>query len=80
MTTLLETKLAQLEEVRTAISAILLRGQSYLVMDGGAQRQLTRANLRYLQERETKLEREVSALERMEAGGGGIRVNYGMPK
>lgn len=79
-TSLLETKLAQLAEVQQAISAILLRGQSYMVMDGGAQRQLTRANLKYLQEREAKLERDVAALERAEAGGGGLRVNYGMPK
>lgn len=80
MPSLLETKLAQLVEVQQAISAILTRGAAYMIMDGGSQRQLTRANLKYLQERETKLEREVAALERIEAGGGGLRVNYGMPK
>lgn len=72
MATLLETKQQQLAEVRQAISAILTRGQSFMVMDGGAQRQLTRANLKQLQERERQLEFEVSRLER-----GGIGVNYG---
>lgn len=80
MSSLLETKLAQLVEVQQAISAIVTRGQSYMIMDGGAQRMLTRANLKFLQERETKLEREVAALERIEAGKGGLVVNYGMPK
>lgn len=80
MTTQLETKRTQLAEVQQAISVILTRGQSYQVSDGGAMRLLTRANLKYLQDREAKLEREVAALERIEAGVGGIRVNYGMPK
>ena len=71
----LEIKQQQLDEVRTAISAILTRGQSHMIMDGGAQRMLTRANLKQLQEREAKLEIEVSRLER-----GGIGVNYGMPQ
>lgn len=74
MATTLEEKQQQLSEVRQAISAVLLRGQSYIIMDGGMQRQVTRANLRFLQEREAKLELEVSRLER-----GGIGVNYGMP-
>jgi hypothetical protein len=69
----LETKRQQLAEVRAAISAILTRGQSYMVSDGGAQRQLTRANLRALQEREKALELEVSRLSR-----GGIGINYGL--
>lgn len=75
MTTLLEVKQQQLAEVRTAISAVLTRGQSHMLMDGGAQRMLTRANLKQLQERERHLEIEVSRLER-----GGIGVNYGLPK
>jgi hypothetical protein len=66
-------KQQQLTEVRTAISAILMRGQSYMIMDGGAQRQVTRANLKQLQERERQLEIEVARLER-----GGIGVNYGL--
>ena len=74
MATTLEEKQQQLSEVRQAISAVLLRGQAFIIMDGGMQRQVTRANLRYLQERESKLEVEVSRLER-----GGIGVNYGMP-
>jgi uncharacterized protein involved in exopolysaccharide biosynthesis len=78
--TMLESKRAQLAEVQQAISAILLRGQSYMIMDGGAQRMLTRANLKHLQDRETKLEREVAALERAESGRGMLQVNYGMPK
>lgn len=41
---------------------------------------LTRANLRHLEERETKLKREVAALERAESGRGMLQVNYGMPK
>jgi hypothetical protein len=72
MPTPLETKTQQLEEVRAAISAVLTRGQSFQVMDGGAQRMLTRANLKQLQDRERQLELEVSRLQR-----GGIGVNYG---
>lgn len=75
MPTLLETKQQQLEEVRAAISKILTHGQSFMIMDGGAQRQLNRANLKNLQEREKKLELEVDRLT-----NGGIRVNYGMPR
>ena len=75
MSTTLEVKQQQLTEVRTAISAILTRGQSFMIMDGGAQRQLSRANLKHLQERERQLEIEVSRLER-----GGIGVNYGLPR
>lgn len=75
MPTLLETKQQQLAEVQQAISAILTRGQSFMIMDGGSQRMLTRANLKPLQERERQLELEVSRLER-----GGIGVNYGMPR
>jgi len=73
MPTLLETKQQQLTDVRTAINVVLTRGQSYMVMDGGAQRQVSRANLKQLQERERQLEIEVSRLER-----GGIGVNYGL--
>lgn len=75
MATLLETKQQQLAEVQQAISAILTRGQSFMIMDGGSQRMLTRANLKPLQERERHLEIEVSRLER-----GGIGVNYGLPR
>ena len=75
MPTPLETKQQQLEEVRKAISAVMLRGQSYQIQDGGAMRLVTRANLRYLQEREKKLELEVDRLSR-----GGIGVSYGFPK
>ena len=78
MPSLLETKLAQLVEVQQAITAILTRGQSYMIMDGGAQRQLTRANLKALEDREKRLEAEVAAIERAEANGGGMRVNYGL--
>jgi hypothetical protein len=73
MSAALEVKQQQLTEVRAAISAILTRGQSYMIMDGGAQRQVSRANLKQLQERERQLEIEVSRLER-----GGIGVNYGL--
>lgn len=75
MPTTLEVKQQQLADVRSAISAVLTRGQSFMIMDGGAQRQLTRANLKQLQERERQLEIEVSRLER-----GGIGVNYGLPR
>lgn len=75
MPTTLETKQQQLEEVRAAISKILTHGQAYTVMDGGAQRQLTRANLKQLEAREAQLERQVDRLTR-----GGMSVNYGMPK
>ena len=75
MPTSLEIKQQQLEEVRAAISKIITHGQAYQIMDGGAQRQLTRANLKNLQDRESRLELEVSRLER-----GGIGVNYGMPR
>jgi hypothetical protein len=72
MPTPLEIKTQQLAEVRTAISAVLTRGQAFTVQDGGAMRQLSRANLKQLQERERQLEIEVARLER-----GGIGVNYG---
>lgn len=75
MPTSLETKQEQLAEVRAAISKILTHGQTYQIMDGGAQRSLTRANLRELYARERQLEFDVTRLER-----GGIGVNYGMPK
>lgn len=75
MPTPLETKQLQLEEVRKAISVVLTRGQSYQIQDGGAMRLVTRANLRYLQEREKKLEFEVDRMSR-----GGIGVSYGFPK
>lgn len=75
MPTLLEKKQQQLQEVRDAIAKVTTHGQSYMIMDGGAQRQLTRANLKQLQERESQLERQVARLER-----GGIGVSYGMPK
>jgi uncharacterized protein involved in exopolysaccharide biosynthesis len=78
MSVLLDQKLAQLAEVRAAITAILTRGQSHMLQDGGAQRQLTRANLAALEAREKRLEAEVAALERAEANGGGMRVNYGL--
>lgn len=74
MPTPLEVKTQQLEEVRAAISKIVTHGQAYMVQDGGAQRQLTRANLKQLQEREASLEREVA---RLSGVGGGM--NYGMP-
>jgi hypothetical protein len=74
MATTLEEKQQQLSEVRQAISAVLLRGQAFIIMDGNMQRQVTRANLKQLQERERQLEVEVARMER-----GGIGVNYGMP-
>ena len=75
MPTTLEIKQQQLEEVRTAISKILTHGQSYQIMDGGAQRLLTRANLKQLMALQQQLEREVDRLTR-----GGIGINYGQPK
>lgn len=73
MSTTLEVKQQLLAEVRAAISAILTRGQSHMIMDGGAQRMLTRANLKHLQDRERQLELDVSRLQR-----GGIGINYGL--
>ena len=75
MPTTLETKQQQLEEVRTAISKVLAKGQSYMIQDGGAMRQLGRASLKQLEIREKQLEREIDRLSR-----GGIGVNYGLPK
>lgn len=72
MSTNLEIKQQQLTEVRAAITAVMTRGQSYMFQDGGAMRQVTRANMKYLQERERQLELDVARLER-----GGIGVNYG---
>lgn len=69
MPTPLEVKQQQLTEVRAAISAILTGGQQYSIQN----RQITRASLATLQERERQLELEVSRLER-----GGIGVNYGL--
>lgn len=75
MPTQLEIKQQQLDAVRAAITKILTHGQSYQITDGGANRQLNRASLKDLQERERRLEFEVDRLTR-----GGIGVNYGMPK
>jgi len=72
----LATKRAQLAEVRAAITAVMTKGQSYTIQDGGAMRQLTRANMAWLQEREKELEVIVNRLSR----GGGIGINYGMPQ
>lgn len=73
MPTELETKTLQLESVRSAIAAIEAHGQSYQIMDGGAQRMLTRANLRELYAREDRLEKQIVRLAR-----GGIGVTYGV--
>ncbi len=75
MPTPLEIKQQQLTEVRQAISAVLTRGQSFMTQDGGMQRQVNRANLKALQEREKQLELEISRLER-----GGIGISYGLPR
>lgn len=69
----LETKQLQLESVRNAIAAIEMHGQSYQIMDGGAQRMLTRANLRELYAREDRLEKQIDRLSR-----GGVGVSYGV--
>ena len=63
----LETKLLQLESVRNAIAAIEAHGQSYQIMDGGAQRMLTRANLRELYAREDRLEKLTDMRDRLSA-------------
>lgn len=73
MATELETKTLQLDSVRAAIAAIEAHGQSYQIMDGGAQRLLTRANLRELYAREDRLEKQIARLSR-----GGIGVTYGV--
>lgn len=75
MPTTLEIKQQQLAEVRAAITRVLTHGRAYMIMDGGAQRQLTRSSLTELRQMERELELEVSRLE----CGGGIRVNYGLP-
>ena len=69
MPTELEVKQQQLAEVRQAISAVLTRGQQYTISN----RQMTRASLKDLQERERQLSIEVARLER-----GGIGVTYGL--
>lgn len=74
-TTPLEIKQQQLKEIQSTISKIQTHGQSYVVMDGGAQRHLTRANLKTLMERERQLELEISRMQR----SGGV-VIYGLPK
>ncbi len=75
MPTTLEIKQQQLNEVREAISAVLTRGQSFMTQDGGMQRQVNRANLKALQEREKQLELEIDRIER-----GGIGISYGLPR
>lgn len=74
MPTELETKQNQLASVREAIASIETHGQSYTIMDGGSQRQLTRGNLKELYAREKSLERQVAVLLR----GGGIGISYGV--
>lgn len=73
MPTELEIKQEQLASVRAAIQKIEEHGQAYMIQDGGAQRQLTRANLKQLYAREAALERQVSRL-----AGGGVGVTYGV--
>ena len=73
MPTELETKQQQLAVVREAITKIETHGQSYMIQDGGAQRQLTRGNLKELYAREARLEQQVARLER-----GGLGVSYGV--
>jgi len=72
----IKTYAEQLETVQAAIEKIESGAQSYTIGEGGASRQVTRATLRDLYDRETKLR----SLVAREANGGGIRVNYGMPK
>jgi hypothetical protein len=67
----LKTTLEQLEEVQTAISAVM-SGQSYSI--GG--RSLTRADLKALMEREEVLLRRYKA----EIGVGGPARNHGIIK
>lgn len=73
MATTIEQKQAQLESVRDAIAKIEAHGQHYQMMDGAAQRTLTRANLKELYAREQRLEREIARM-----GAGGIGVSYGV--
>lgn len=68
----LEVAQQQLAEVRTAISAILTRGQSM----GENGRELTRADLKGLREMETDLRSRVARLTR----GGGMRVTRIVPR
>ena len=67
-----KTTLEQLEEVQTAISAILTGGQSTNWSDKG----LTRASLSELRKMESDLKRQYNA----ESGTGGNAINYGYPK
>lgn len=55
---------AQLAEVRAAVSAVLGgTGQSYSLNTGQTQMTVTRASMRWLQQRETILTQEISALK-----------------
>lgn len=72
----IKTYTQQLEEVQSAISKIESGAQAYTIGEGGATRTLTRANLADLYKREARL---IILVER-ESRGGGIGINYGMPK
>ena len=66
----IKTYTEQLEEVQTAITAIMTGAQSY----GIAGRQVTRANLKDLREWERQLRNDVAR-----ETSGGIRIQTGMP-
>lgn len=66
-----KTTLEQLEEVQTAISAVM-SGQSYSI----AGRALTRADLKALTDRETTLLNRYKS----ETGTGGMAINTGIIK
>lgn len=66
-----KTTLEQLEEVQTAITAVMV-GQAYSI----AGRSLSRANLSDLESREEKL----LARYKQEQGSGGLTVNIAIPR
>lgn len=72
----IQTNTEKLEQVQAAIAKIECGAQSYTIGEGGASRQVTRANLSDLYQRE----KELLWLVSREQNGGGIRVSYGMPK
>jgi len=62
---------ADLDATKAAIVAVM-GGQSYQLNTGQTQIQVTRASLRWLQERETSLLAEIRALKLRVCGGGAL--------
>lgn len=70
-----KTYTQQLEQVQAAIDAIETGAQSYTIQTGiGTSREVSRANINWLYQREKFLREQIAREDR-----GGARVRYGTP-